>query len=176
MIRLIRKLRANNTGSVVVEFALVLPLMLIFFLGTFETSELIRANMKFNSAVQTLADLVALQNPSSTGTLTADFCTGVEYMMAPFPSGTWAAQVNSVTYNGQSTGIDWTASCGSVSGAKGAVGLSNGMVPNAGDSVIIVQASYKYTSPLAFVLSSSYSFSNSAFARPRNGGTVQFAP
>jgi Flp pilus assembly protein TadG len=168
---LIRRLARDRSGVIAVEFALILPTLMVLFIGTFEASNLVRVKMKVDEAAPAIANLVALQ-VSTTGTLTSDFCTGASYMLAPFSTAGLNVQVASVTnYNGTTT-TDWTANCNNLSNPTSPVTLASGLVPNNGDTVIIVQTSYSYTAPVHMVLGSSYTFTNNGFARPRGNKTV----
>jgi Flp pilus assembly protein TadG len=166
----------NRTGAVAVEFALVVPVILFLFLGTFEATAVIRAKMKFANSAPILANLVSMQSPTAQGNLIADFCTGADYAMAPYPTANMAAQINSVTNTNGTASVDWTANCGSVSNPQSALTLAASLIPNSGDSVIVVQASYSYNTPIALVMPAVFNFTDVAFSRPRNGATVQYPP
>lgn len=166
----------DRGGVVAVEFALILPTLIVLFIGTFEAANLVRVKMKFDEAAPAIANLVAMQNPTKTGTLTSDFCTAADDMLAPFSTSGLNVQVASVTnYNGTTT-QDWTANCNKISNPQTPTTLVSGLLPNAGDSVIVVQTTYTYTAPIHMVLGSSYTFSNNGFARPRSNSTVKYAP
>ena len=174
--RRLRSLFRDRSGIAAVEFALIVPTIMVMFFATYEASMLIRAKMKFDNAATTIASLVSLQSPQATGTLTADFCTGAGYMMQPLTSSGLTVQVNSVTnYSGTAT-VDWTANCGTLTSPQSATTLASGLVPNSGDSVIVVQTKYTYNASIHMILSPSFTFSNVGYARPRNNGTVKYAP
>jgi Flp pilus assembly protein TadG len=175
-LRFLSRLARDRGGVVAVEFALVLPTLMVLFIGTFEASNLVRIKMKFDEAAPAIANLIALQNPSQTGSLTSDFCNGAADMLKPFSTSGLNVQVSSVTnYNGTSS-VDWTANCNNMSNPQSPTTLASGLVPNNGDSVIIVQTSYSYTAPIHMILGSSYTFTNDGFARPRSNSTVKYAP
>lgn len=176
LLRFISRLGRDRGGVVAVEFALILPTLLVLFIGTFEASNLVRVKMKFDEAAPAIATLVALQNPSQTGTLTNDFCNGAADMLAPFSTSGLNVEVASVTNNNGTTSVDWTANCNNLSNPQTPTTLASGLVPNNGDSVIIVQTSYTYSAPVHMVLGSSYTFTNNGFARPRTNSTVKYAP
>lgn len=175
-LRFLRSLARAQGGVVAVEFALVLPTLIVLFIGTFEATNLVRVKMKFDEAAPAVANLVAAQNPSQTGTLTSDFCIGAAYMMAPFSTSGLNVEVSSVTNNNGTTSVDWTANCGNLSNPKNPVTLVSGLLPNSGDSVIVVQTTYTYHAPISMILGSTYTFRNVGYARPRSNTTVKYAP
>lgn len=166
----------DRSGVVAVEFALIMPTLIVMFIGTFEASNLVRVKMKFDEAAPAIANLVALQNPSSTGTLTSDFCTAASYMLAPFSTANLNVEVASVTNNNGTSSVDWTATCNNLSNPQNNITLVSGLVPNSGDSVIVVQTSYTYNAPIHMILGASYTFTNNGFARPRGNTTIKYAP
>jgi Flp pilus assembly protein TadG len=173
----IRSLWRDSSGVIAVEFALILPTLIVIFVGTFEASNLVRVKMKFDEAAPSIANLVALQTSvTKTGTLTSDFCTAASYMLAPFSTSGLNVEVASVTNNNGTTSVDWTATCNNLTNPKSNTTLVTGLVPNAGDTVIVVQTSYTYTAPIHMVLGSTYTFTNNGFSRPRSNKTVPFAP
>lgn len=161
----------DRNGAAAIEFALILPLLLILSLGMFEIAGVISADMKLANATQLVSDLVAQQS-NETDSLTANFCTGGEMAMAPLSGTSLKATVVSVTHDSGGTAVDWQdTSCGG-SDISNAVSLAASVTPNVGDSVIIVVTNYQYTSPLDYVLSKNYTLTQTSFSRPRNVATV----
>ena len=61
-----RRWQARDTsGMAAVEFALILPLLLLIYLGGFDVMRMVRAADKIESASKTLSDLVAQEQTSS---------------------------------------------------------------------------------------------------------------
>ncbi|HEX4113853.1 MAG TPA: TadE/TadG family type IV pilus assembly protein [Stellaceae bacterium] len=171
-----RELWRDRDGVVAVEFALVLPTLIVLFIGTFEASNLVRVKMKFDAAAPAIASLVAEQNPSKTGTLTSDFCTGAAYLLAPYSTSNLNVVVSSVTNHNGTSSVDWTATCNNLSNPQSATTLATGLVPTTGDSVIVVQTTYLYNAPIHMILGASYTFQNDGFSRPRSNSQLQYAP
>ncbi|MEJ0062818.1 MAG: hypothetical protein WDO70_06360 [Alphaproteobacteria bacterium] len=74
----------------------------------------------------------------------------------------------SVTHYTASTTVDWQdTTCGGATAISGAPALASVVIPNVGDSTIIVQATYTYSSPLHYLLASNYTLTKTVFARPR---------
>lgn len=59
MIRLLARLARDIRGVTATEFALILPILMLLSIGTFETSRLIMLNQKLQNGTFILADLVA---------------------------------------------------------------------------------------------------------------------
>jgi hypothetical protein len=108
--------------------------------------------------------------------MTADFCIGEGYAMAPFSAGSLKIQVDSVTnVNGAVTDA-WTKKCGSLSNAANAVTLASSLVPNSGNSVIVVQTQYTYSAPISYLLPATATFTGTGYAWPRLGTPIAYPP
>jgi Flp pilus assembly protein TadG len=176
----------GTSGTAAVEFALVAPLLIMMLFGVTEETAVLRAQMKVSHAAGVLATMIAAQTstvtPGTAGTL-GNLCYGAKLTLTPLGTAPFAAAIASVTTSASgsstSTAMDWESdtSCPTAAkaiGATAAVGIATSarLVPNAGDSMIIVQASYTYTATTHFVLAPSYTLTQSAYARPRTNNTI----
>jgi Flp pilus assembly protein TadG len=163
---------ANERGSAAIEFALILPLMISLFMGIFEVTRVVSADMRLTAATQSIADLVA-QQINVTLAESSNFCDGAKLAMYPLSGTGLKAAVASVTKGASSTTVNWNdIACGNATAISNAATLAPTLTPNSSDSVIIVQTSYSYTSPISYVLAASYTLTATAYARPRNVATV----
>lgn len=173
-----RDLQHDQCGIAAVEFALILPIMLLLFLGSFETTNLVLAYMKLEASAETVADLVA-QTRVNTVLQSTDFTNitnAAKQILTPLPTSGSVLKIAyaSVTYNTGSAVIDWHTEVNSATPITTANIPNNASLANLGnqasgstDSVIIVTLTYSYSSPFTYVLSSSYTLTESAFNRPR---------
>jgi Flp pilus assembly protein TadG len=168
---------SSRRGAAFVEFAVIAPLLLLLFLGTFEVTRVVRTMMKATNAAQTYANLVANLGGLSLATL-SDYCTGARTVMTPFDQSPFSAAIAGLSSaNGTSWTQMWhdTSSCGSgVSSIAGTTLASNaGVVPKfTGDAVIVVKSQYDYQSPITYVLPASQTLTDTAFARPRANSPI----
>jgi Flp pilus assembly protein TadG len=188
---LLRKFIRNSHGVASLEFALVMPLMVVLLYAIYEGSQFVRANMQLANAATSIADLIAQQGAGVTSGPTGvlgNFCRAGQLMMTPFPTvstsgaGAFSVAMVSVT-NYANTGVtlDWESdkSCVVTATAIGATAKTlatspTNLLPNAGttgtpgDSVIIVQATYQYSSVMQYLMPGIFTLSQTAFARPRS--------
>jgi Flp pilus assembly protein TadG len=152
--------------------------MLLLFLGSFETTNLVLAYMKLEASAETAADLVA-QTRVNTILQSTDFtniANAAKQILTPLPTSGSVLKIAfaSVTYNTGSAVIDWHTEVNSATPITTANIPNNTSLANLGnqangstDSVIIVTLTYSYSSPFTYMLSSSYTLTESAFNRPR---------
>lgn len=132
-------LATATDGIAAVEFALILPLLLLLYFGSIEVTQAVRASRKVDLVAAALANLASQQATCSTGTtpcLTDTDMTGsngiftaAAAIMAPFSTATLkmtVSQVNITTYNGSLIAkVDWT-----VTNNGGSARPCNGGGPN----------------------------------------------
>ncbi|HVJ40089.1 MAG TPA: TadE/TadG family type IV pilus assembly protein [Dongiaceae bacterium] len=174
---LISRLARDSRGAVAVEFAIIAPVMLVMYFGTFEASRLVRAYMATNRAAQLIANLAAAEGSDGVAAAdSADFCSAGKLAMSPFPASAFKATIASATKNLSSGAVafDWQdTTCGGGAGSfASAAAASNGLLSANGDTVIIVKVSYDYSGPIHFVLPATFNISQSAYQRPRTGNTI----
>jgi Flp pilus assembly protein TadG len=167
----------DRRGVAAIEFALLAPVMIVFYCGMAELTQAMMAQRRVSNTASSIGDLVAQAAQLSDARKTDIFTIGAT-IMAPFPTTTLRMCLASVTSD--STGkdtVDWSENSNSHTDcpAKGAV-LSSTVVPvgvlPASQSVIIAKTSYAYTSPIKFVLPTAINFNRTFYLRPRKSEKV----
>jgi Flp pilus assembly protein TadG len=164
------RLGCDAAGSVSVEFALLLPILLTLFFGCYEASNLLLATLKLEDATQTAADLAAQTQVGYVLQTTdfGNFTSAAKEVMTPLSTTTQLKiAYASVTYNTGTPVIDWHYE------VNGATPITVASIPaglgtnSTSDSVIVVSTQYAYTSPISYVLNAAYTLTNAAYDRPR---------
>jgi Flp pilus assembly protein TadG len=172
MRRRLCRLGTDRAGTAGIEFAIVLPIMLLLSLVALETTLAIMASMSLTNAADSVADIVAQQN--SAGWSVSNVCAAGQMSMSPLSGTPLSVAIASVTNNGGSAPtVNWQdTSCGSAGGISNAASLAAPLIPDSGDSVIVVQATYGYTPPIKYLFTSMINMTQTSFQRPRNGSSV----
>ncbi|MFN3537962.1 MAG: TadE/TadG family type IV pilus assembly protein [Brevundimonas sp.] len=164
---LLTRLRSDHRGVAAVEFALIAPVILLFYFGLAEFCQGFMAQKRMGRTAATVADLVT-QNATVTQADIADvFEVGV-LMMRPFPAGPLEQRVSAVTHhsNGQIR-VDWSRAEGMTARAAGStVDIPSGLIA-AGESLVMTEITYDYESPFGELLPGLTRFSHSYYLRPR---------
>lgn len=166
----------NTHGMVAVEFALIIPVMITIYFGTVETTNAMTASRRVTSVAQTAADLTAQVATVSTADLTDIFAASTA-ILTPFPTSvkiTITSVVASAS-NASSTTVAWSKTYGGATAraTNSSVTLPSGLT-TAGSSVIMVEVSYTYTSPIGTFITGPITMSEIAYLRPRRSPTVAF--
>lgn len=168
----LRQVWRDERGTAVVEFAFVLPIMVMLFIGVIEVTNVLRLDRKVVAAAQTTADLVTQRREVNNAQLD-DILTAAELIFEPFPAAAHSVGIVGVRYDpdtGDPT-VDWTKSKngGNVSDALAlAAGLGQ-----PGEGIVVVRVSYSYT-PLFFdFVMGATDIEETAVLRPRRSAFVE---
>jgi Flp pilus assembly protein TadG len=172
MLRRLYHLGSDRAGTAGIEFAIVLPVMLIFSLVALEATLAVMASMCLSNAAISVANLVAQQSNVNASSI-ANFCTAGQLSMTPWSGSPLKIAIASVTNYGAGPRVDWQdTSCGSAGSISNATTLATGLIPKKNDSVIVVQASYRYTSPIQYLITAAINMTQNSVQRPRSGSNV----
>lgn len=88
--RLVTRFVRHRKGVAAVEFALIVPVMLLIYIGTMEASALISVDRKVQSVSSSMGDLVSRSNTSLPAAQLRDYFHAASGIMTPYS----ARQVN----------------------------------------------------------------------------------
>jgi Flp pilus assembly protein TadG len=171
MIRRLLSLLRDRSATAAMEFAFIVPAMVVFFCGSIEVAEGVIVYLKLIDSADVVSDLVAQQvNGVASSDLTNYYDAG-QMVMIP-ATGTLGMAIASVTYNTSGVpSVAWQVERG---GAQAMNDLTNGnsTLVALGDSsgtasVIVAQATFTYNSFLKFVVKTPISMTTRVYSRPR---------
>lgn len=172
--RTARDFLRDRTGIAAVEFAFILPLMLVMFFGTVEFSQGVAVDRKVTIMARTMSDLTS-QNTSVTSTQLNNFFAASTAIMTPYSASPVQSTISElyVDPNTLAARVQW-----SVGNAPRAVG-STVTIPTAlqvgGTYLIFSEVSYRYVPTIGYVMSpSGVNLSDVAYTRPRQSTCVLY--
>lgn len=162
----------QQDGAVAVEFAFVVPVLLVLLFAGYEGTRIATASMRLNDSAQMMADLVSRQTYVTAAQM-SDFCDGIKLAMNPLSTASYRATVASVTHTASGVVVDWQdTKCGSGNAIASAATLAKPYIPSVNDTVIIVQAAYDYRPVVNSVVSPAVTLVRTGYARSRGGTPV----
>lgn len=183
-----RSYRKDKQGVAAIEFAFIVPIMFLMFVGAVELSQAITVDRRVTQAASSVADLAARKETSITQSEMDDIMKIGGYIMAPYnqaPMQVIVRNVSSSSTDATKTKQSWQCTF-SAAGANPTpvcacmnetYSLPPGLVTTT-DSVVVAEVNYTYT-PLVFdyflnrALSSgtggpgTYTLSERIFMKPR---------
>lgn len=180
----------DGRGVAIVEFALIAPLLIVFYVGMCELVQGLMAERRANHAASAMADLVTQVTQVTKPELTNNVFGAGKVMIAPFPSEKLEMRVSSIYVDDKGVAkVMWTEKTDNWSGqplVKGQTvsipSVSGGAILSNKESAILAETRYTFTTPFSelfinfinpqqtqpgFKLSSQY------YLRPRRSDQVE---
>lgn len=166
------RMMRDCAGLAAVEFALIVPLMLLFYLGSVEATNMLTANRRVTATAYTAADLAA-QAASLDDADMADIFSASSAILSPFPIAPLSVRITSVVANASnSPRVAWSDGFQTTPRTVGSVvELPPGLV-TPGTSVIMAEVVYGYGSPVSSVVTETVTFRETAYLKPRRAVAV----
>lgn len=179
---LFRRFAAARDGVSAVEFALILPLMLVIYAGCGELTTALSLDRKVSRAASTISDLVAQQSSISSTQMNGIF-DATQAILEPFDDSVAKVVVTVVNVTSAGQKVAWSRARGDTAAVAGKAPPTGFSVPadiaSVGDQVVVGRVTYSYTSPFTGVMSSitgsgAYNLKHIFFLKPRQGTTITF--
>lgn len=175
---------ANDCGSVLVEFALVVPVLLLFFIGGVDLTRFILVNQKLEKATAAVADIIAQASGIQTSNL-QDLMTGVDDMMQPYPLSTngrvivtsvarTAASPAPLTVRWQYCGAGSLAATSRVGVVGGNATIPAQITLALNDDIIVAEIYYNYTPIFGRWILGNTNLYKVAYYKPRLGALSSY--
>lgn len=170
-----RKIGADEQGSVLIEAAVTLPILIAVIISLVDVGLYILAHQKSQRAATTVGDLVARLNTVSTASVT-NLIDAADHVMSPFNfSANGGIIVTSVSKApGQAARVDWQIAEVGASGMSSQIGapggtatLGNGMILVDGENVIVTEVEYDFEFLFAEFLDPGTNIYHDSVFRPR---------
>jgi Flp pilus assembly protein TadG len=164
----LRRFVRDRKGVSAVEFAIIAPVLILAYFGVAELCGAMLADRKTEHVAASIGDLTAQAASLTTANMTDIFQAG-DVIMTPNSTATLKMRVTCIQSDGTDTNFTVLWSQGSglapLTGAIVNPNLKNLIGPN--QSIIMSEAQYTYTVPVAYMLPAAFSFSPVSYHRPR---------
>ncbi len=157
------------------EFDFIAPILILVYFALAELTSAMIANGRAAHVASVVGDLVSQQPTTVTKTELTDIFLSGNAIMKPFPTASLKFRVSSV--KADSNGVPkiiWSAEQGMSHLSTGtAAGFPAGLLV-AGDSIIMSEVQYTYTSPVQQVLPTPLTYSSKYYIKPRRSSEVAY--
>ena len=161
-------------GASAVEFALISPLLIMFYFGMAETCELMMAQRRVSHSAAAMADLITQGGELDKDEL-ADILLAGRLIMAPFPTANFSVRLTSVVRDSNNQNLaDWSEVSGSAFTKipDGTVVAIKTPINAADQSVVLAEVQFGHESAVGYVLPGLKTLKHSAELRPRRTDKV----
>ena len=168
------RLSGDNSGIAAIEFAMIVPLMLVLFFGTVEFSSGVAINRKVTLMARTLSDLTS-QNISVTDAQLTNFFNASTGIMTPFPSAPTKSTISELYVDPATLAARVQWSKGDAPRGAGTAVAIPAALQIGGTYLIYSEVSYKYVPPIGYVMAKAgINMSDFTFTRPRQSTCVMY--
>jgi len=166
-IRLRSFLRARD-GVAALEFAVILPVMLILYIGVIEISDAYPLSGKVETTASSLADLAAQTSSIGPAEMT-NILDAASAIVAPYPTADLGLRLSGVKVNSSGVArIAWSRGRGKLGprGTNSTVSLPTSLdTPNS--FLVMAEVVYEYTPIIGQILPAEIEFDSTFYTRPR---------
>lgn len=167
VISLLHRFIHDYKGLAAVEFALILPLMIVFYFGGVEMTNMLVANRRVTAVAYTAADLTA-QSASLNDSDIADIFAASATILQPFSTAPLTVRISSVVANAQNVAqVAWSDGFQISPRAVGSTVTLPAGLTTPGSSVVFVETTYGYASPIGEMVAGTVNFTETAYLKPR---------
>jgi len=154
-------------GVSAIEFAVVLPFVLLMYLGSVELGDGLAIQSKATKTARTVTDL-ASQYVSIQASDMSNILGASATMITPYPSANMVVTVSEVTTNAQGQGtVTWSCSLNGTARAVGSAVTLPANLQTANISLIWGEVTYPYTPQLGFVITGTVNIYENTYFYPR---------
>jgi Flp pilus assembly protein TadG len=166
-------LARDRRGVSAVEFALVAPVLVIFYFGLAEFCQGYMAEKRMGHVTAMVADLTAQEDEVTPSQISDFFAIGA-LIMKPYSAGPLKLRVSSVTKDANGVAkVDWSQGSGMTALEPGATVTVPADMIGANESLVVSEATYDYDSPVDYLMAPITQFSHVYYLRPRTTETTE---
>lgn len=171
---------SDNKAIAAVEFALIVPILLILFLGGFEITRYVLVYQKLSKTTASISDLIS-RSPELYEADIANSFNAIEHLMEPYyDSAGTKVIVSSVMDDGSGNYVNWQRCGGGTLNVQSALGLQNSYVTlpagfNLGlnEDTIIAEVFIQFTSVVGIDIVANGVISKTRYTHPRLGSLTE---
>jgi Flp pilus assembly pilin Flp len=160
------RLRRDQRGVSALEFALMLPLLVLFIVGTIDVSRLILLTQKLQSAAFTLADLTARIDPRETNSIGNVF-RAVDQVVKPFAFRSEGRTIITSVQSAAAASAGGYAASSEIGRPAKAARLPAGLDIRRGQTIIAAEVYFDFKPLFGIGLLSPRVIRQVAYAKPR---------
>lgn len=171
-----RRFSRDRTGVAALEFALILPVMLILYVGGFEVSDAVMLNHKVSHATSVLGDLVTqVEELDTAGIEMGNILDATEAVVSPYPTTDFAIIVTGVTIDGDGNAtVAWSGARNATALACGAPVVLPAGIAQPSTFLVVANVSYDFSPPFGQYVVGNITLADEFYLRPRYSTTITY--
>jgi Flp pilus assembly protein TadG len=168
------RFRRDRKGVAALEFALILPVMLILYLGGFEVSDAVLINKKVSHATSVLGDLVT-QVQALDDTEMSNILDATEAVVSPYGTTDFSILVMGVTIDAQSQAtVTWRSARNATAPACGSAVVLPAGILQPSTFLVVADIGYAFSPPFGKFITGDIDLTDKFYLRPRYSNAITY--
>lgn len=162
----------DESGVSAVEFALLLPMMMSFYLGSVEVSQGVSTNSRLTLTARSLGDLVT-QSTNITNAQMTDILNASSTIISPYSTSPLKIIVSAVSIDGSGNAkVTWSDSRNTTARTVGSSVTLPSSLARPNTMVVWSETKYDYTPTIGYVITGTLHLQAEFYSTPRQSATV----
>jgi Flp pilus assembly protein TadG len=171
-----RKLIGDRRGVAAVEFAFVVPIMVLMLAGSFEADQAYEVSRKVTITTVELTDLVTRQSTITSAQMTT-ILSAASAIAAPFPTANMKIVISEVSTDANNkTTVTWSQTLNGTALVTGTTVSIPAQLVQPNTSLIWGQVSYAFTPGLGYQVIGPLTLSDQIYKSPRLSTSIPYTP
>lgn len=172
ILQLFRRFRSEHRGVAAVEFALLLPVMLVLYVGGNELGHALTIARKVTHVTSSLADL-ATQPTSMTSADVTNIFNAAASIMTPYSTSDLRIKMSGITINSSGVAtVTWSKAYNDTALTVGSTVSLPAGVKTPSTFLVTAEVHYNYNPTFGYVLTSNMDLHDQFYLGPRQGTTI----
>ena len=174
-----RRFAVSTGGVAAIEFAVILPVLLLFLLATIDAGRAIGVYLKVRAATYTL-DAIANQYTTIQATDMTSILGATAVVLSPYSASPVVVTISQMALTSSSTKVSWSATLNGTALTRGNPGTApSAFAPtSSGVTNYVIQGvvSYTYTPMFIYFIKNAITLSDTLYVTPRSSKCIVYAP
>ena len=168
------RFRRDRRATGAIEFALVLPFLLVLYLGAYDISQEVSAYRKMTIATHTVVDLATQYSTVSANDVSGILNASAQ-IMAPFNTANLSIVLTEfqVSLAGVAT-VTWSQAMNGTALTVGKVYVLPANICTPGTSILLSSVTFNYTPPVGYRLTGAITMSDHLYMSPRQVASIAY--
>jgi Flp pilus assembly protein TadG len=167
---------ASTDGVAAIEFATILPILVVIFLGTFDAGRAIAVYLKVRATTFALASITNQYSTIQSSDMTT--IIGVTTtVLAPYSSGPASLTITQIAIdNNKNATVSWSYSQGGTAYSQGATIAVPTKLDVANTYLIFAEVGYRFAPMFGYFSAGNISLSDNIYTVPRSNHCINYPP
>jgi len=172
MTALLARLRDDQSGVSLVEFAVILPVMLLVYAGSFQLADAVSAYRKVTTTTRALVDLTTQSSTLTAADIDANFAAASQ-ILAPYSSKMVRMRITQISTDaGGVSRVDWSKAFQGAPYQDGQIiAVASGIRQNA-TAILLAEIDYRYVPAALPAMIGTIPFRDQLYMNPRRSARI----